>query len=68
MADQYYAPRILLEELLQPYDRFDVQVIGWFIEQQKVVLTNQQLGEFNAHAPSSRKCCRGRFKIGRLKS
>ena len=53
VADQYDTSRILLEELLQPYDGFDVQVIGWFIEQQKVVLTNQQFGQFHAHAPSS---------------
>ncbi len=44
------------EELLQPDDRLDVQVVGRFVHQQHVGPSEQHARQRNAHFPSARQC------------
>ena len=57
MRHQHHGTRIALEEIFQPLDRLDVQVVGGFVEQQKVRLLKQQLGQLHTHLPTTAKLC-----------
>ena len=48
MGDRDDGPRIALQELLQPLDRFGVQVVGGFVQQQHVGLGQQQAAQRHA--------------------
>ena len=48
MGDGHHGAAKTLEELLQPFDRFGVQVVGRFVEQQHVRLGQQQAAQRHA--------------------
>ena len=41
------------QEVFQPLDRLDVEVVGRLVEQQYVGLFQKQLGQLDAHAPTA---------------
>ena len=41
-------PRVLLEEALEPIDRFGVEVVGWLVEQEQVGVAEEEAGERDA--------------------
>ena len=49
------APAKRLEKLLQPDDRFDIQVVGRFVHQQHVRPAQQHARQRHAHLPAARK-------------
>ena len=53
VTDQYYGFRTLCKKLLQPLYRLDVEVVGRLVEQQHVGLLQQNLCQFDTHAPTS---------------
>ena len=53
MGDCYDCAGILLEVLFEPVDRFCVEVVGGFVEQQHVGLLQQQAAEGYAAAFTS---------------
>jgi len=48
MGDDYGAARKLLQRYFERGERFAVQIIGWFIEQEQVGRTREHLGEVHA--------------------
>ena len=48
MGDGDHGARIALQKLLQPVDRFGVQVVGWLVEQQHVGFGQQQRAKRHA--------------------
>ena len=68
MAHQHYCICSLGQELLQPLDGTDVQVVCGLVEQQQVGFLQQQLRQLDAHAPSAGKLRRGAVKVAALES
>ena len=68
MADDDDGLRTVADEIFQPSYRFDVEVVGGLVEQQHVGRLEQQLGQFDAHAPSSRELAGGTVKVGALEA
>ena len=55
MRDQHKCKRIISEVFFQPIPRFDIQVVGRLVKQQKIRFLKQQLRERNAHLPAPGK-------------
>ena len=53
VTHQHHSLGTLRQKLLQPLDTLDVQMVGRLIEQQHIRLLQQNLGQLDAHAPSS---------------
>ena len=68
MRDNDHAARIGLEELLQPDNGFDIEVVGGFVEQQEVGLGEQQFGQHHAHLPASAEGAQGAVQFFPLKA
>ncbi|GAA5237788.1 hypothetical protein BMMON2_06100 [Burkholderia mallei] len=65
MRDRDDGAREAHEELLEPVDRFGVQVVGRFVEQQHVGLFEQQLAERDAALLAARQVLDLRVPRGR---
>ena len=63
VGDQNQSALIALEPLLQPNNRIKIEVVGGFIEQQKVGAADQRLGQVKAHAPAAREIAHRAFKL-----
>ena len=59
MADDNRRPRKPREPTLQPERRFQIQMVGWFIQQQQIRFQKQGARERHTHAPSARKFRQG---------
>ena len=55
VTDHYQCCGIGLEEILQPERRFQIEVVGRFVQQQDVGFGKQERAESDAHFPSARK-------------
>ena len=53
VADDDDSLTIIDEEIFQPLDTFNIEVIGRLIQQQHIWVLQQQLGKFDAHTPST---------------
>ena len=53
VADHHHRLSVLDQEILQPLDRLDIQVVGRLVEQQHVGLLQQQLGQLDTHPPAT---------------
>ena len=51
MADEHHGFGFCDEEIFEPLDRLDVEVVGGFVKQEYVGAGEENLGEFDAHAP-----------------
>ena len=54
--------------MFEPLDAFDVQVVRWLVEQQHIGPLQQYLGQFDTHAPTTRKLAGGAFEVGLAES
>ena len=45
VADQQQGARIIGQQLLQQFQRFDIQVVGWFIQNQQVTGFEEEFGQ-----------------------
>ena len=68
MADEHHRRRRLREKLLEPLYRLDVEVVGRLVEQQHVGPLQQDLGQFDTHAPATRELPRGPLEVGSLEA
>ena len=55
VANDDHGLAIADEEILEPADTLDVQVVGRLVKEQHVGILQQHLGQLNAHTPSARK-------------
>ena len=55
VRDEHQRRRIVLQEILQPLDRGEIEVVGRFVQQQQVGPHEQQACELCAHAPATAK-------------
>jgi len=53
MRHQQDAAGVARQILLQPEDRFEVEVVGRLVEQQQIGAVHQRTGEIEAHAPAA---------------
>ena len=63
VTDQHHCFGRLSEKLFQPLYRLDVEMVGWFVQQQHVRATQQNLRQFDSHAPTTRELGRRTVKI-----
>ena len=55
VTDHYHRFRTVDDEVFEPSDRFDIEVVGRLIQEQHVWRFQQQFGKLDTHAPTSRK-------------
>ncbi len=55
MADDEQGMRIAFQMRFQPDRAFDVEIVGWFVEQQQVWLKKQHRREADPHPPATGK-------------
>ena len=53
VRDQHQRSGIILQITFQPVARFQIQMIGRFVEEKQAGLLQQQLGQCDAHLPSA---------------
>ena len=63
VADDYHRLAVADEEVFEPLDGLDVEVVGGLVEEQHVGLLKEQLGQLDAHAPSAAEVARGAVEI-----
>ena len=63
MADDDHRAAILLEKILQPQHAFQIQIVGGFVQQQKIGGREQDRGQRHAHAPAAGKFAAGAHLI-----
>ena len=68
VAHQNHGARAAGQELLEPLDALDVEVVGGLVKQQHVGALQQQLGQLDTHAPAAGKFARGAVKVGRTEA
>ena len=59
-----HRPLVLNQELFEPLDAADVEVVGGLVEEQYVGLLEQNLGQLDAHSPSAREFACGAVEVG----
>ena len=68
VTDHEYRRRARFEEVLEPLDRFDVQVVGGLVKEQQVRVTKKNLRQFNTHPPSSGELATRSVEVFALKA
>ena len=63
MRNKHHCPTPLRQQLLQPLDGLDVEVVGWLVEQQHVGMTQENLRQLNTHTPTSGELAGGTLKV-----
>ena len=53
MADHHHGAFVTLQPGFQPYQRVQVQVVGWLVEQQQIRWAHQRARQLQAHAPAA---------------
>ena len=53
MADYNHCLAVVYQELLEPADRLDVEVVGRLVEQQHIGVTEQHLRKLDTHTPAT---------------
>ena len=57
--------RVVVQVLLEPVPRVEIEVVGRLVEEEQVGLRQQQLREGDAHLPAARECRRRLVVVGR---
>ena len=68
VADEHHCPTPLCEQLLQPLNGLNVEVVCRLVEQQHVGSPEQNLGQLNTHAPAAGELPCGALKVGTQES
>ena len=63
VGDEKHGAVVAREELLEPTDAFEVEVVGRLVEKQQVRVAQQQLGEGDAHLPAAREVTGGLVEV-----
>ena len=64
MADEKNGAVVTRQELLQPLDALEVQVVGGLVKQKQVWVAQQELGQGDAHLPAAREVLRRLVEVG----
>ena len=64
VAHEHHRAAAAGEEVFEPAYALDVEVVGRFVEQQHVGAAQQELCQFDAHAPAAGKLARGAVEVG----
>ena len=68
VADHHQRHIDLCEVALQPLDRGHVEVVGGFVEQQKIRFLQKDLSQSDAHLPAARKVTHQPLSLGFVKA
>ena len=68
VTHQHHCPTPRGQQLLEPLDRLDVEVVGGLVEQQHVGTAQQNLGQLDTHAPAARELGGGPVEVTPLES
>ena len=68
VTDHYHGLGTVDDEVFEPADRLDVEVVGRLVEEQYVGRLQQQFGQLDTHAPSSRELAGGAVEVGTLEA
>ena len=70
MADHHNSLPVVDQEIFQPLDRLDIEVVGRLVQQEHIRLLQQQFRQFDTHAPATAELARlaGKVFAGETKS
>ena len=63
VRDYHYGTVVLNQEIFEPLNRFNVEVVGRLVEQQYVRFLQQHLCQLDAHSPAPREVGSGAVEI-----
>ena len=63
VTDKHHGISLRCNELFQPLNRTNIEVVGWLVKQQEVWLLQEELSQFYSHAPTSRELTRWAVEI-----
>ena len=63
VGDHHHCARKIPDQRFEPFDAIQVEVVGGFVEQQHVRLSNQGAGERNALEATTRQCAHLRLRV-----
>lgn len=66
MADQQHGALIAVNQLFQQLQRFDVEIVGWFIEDQQIARFQKQLSQQQAVTLTARQRLHRRHRAFRV--
>ena len=64
VAHEHHGTGFAAQELFQPADALDVEVVGGFVEQKHVGAAQEELGQLDAHAPATGELAGGPVEVG----
>ena len=68
VADDEDGAVVVGDKAAQPLDALEVQVVGRLVQQQQVGMTQEELGERDAHLPAARELGARALKVGDFKA
>ena len=68
VAYQYHRVGLCLQKGFKPLDAFDVEVVGGLVKQEDVGLLQQELGQFDAHAPTAAELAGAALEVAALEA
>ena len=68
VADEDHGTGALSQELLEPLNRLDVEVVGGLVEKEHVGMLEKNLRQLNAHTPTTGKLARRPVEIAAFKA
>ena len=68
VGDEQHGTRVAGDELLEPLDALEVEVVGGLVKKQQVGVLEQELGEGDAHLPAARELLGGLVEVGHGKA
>ena len=68
VTDQYHCPTPRSQQLFEPLDRLNIEVVGGLVEQQHIRTAQQDLGQLDTHTPTARELGGRTVKVGTLEA
>ena len=65
VAHQHHRTAGACQERFEPSDALNVKVVGGLVKQQDIRTLQEQFGQFETHAPTTRELGRGAVEVGR---
>ena len=63
MADEHNGIRTCLQEVLEPLNALNVEVIRWLIKEKHIGVLKQELSQFDTHSPASTELARRAVQV-----
>ena len=68
VTDQHHCPTPRSQQLFEPLDRLNIEVVGGLVEQQHIRTAQQNLGQLDTHTPTTRELGGRTVEVGTLEA